>query len=291
MTIKPLIRNAFKPKGACLVELLVGIGLGMLLVLYTNWGTPKEVVPMNSVSAVKEKTDNLKVLADKEDDERTKGVVATHQVTAPAVYESEIQNQKAHSYGAVTSEPIVAESSEQLVYYAEVAFADGLTVAEKLAALRSLQNIDDPMVVDPVMIAMNDPDSDVRIAALEVMNGREYEEVNEVLIAGLEDDDQDVTDKAMGIIADSDSPIILESIEQALMDSDEKIQKTAIVTLEDIDDIRAVDMLIDIGLVNGDEAIRKVIFDSIEFITEQRFGSYEDAKMWWELNREIFEFD
>jgi HEAT repeat protein len=174
---------------------------------------------------------------------------------------------------------------------AESAFADNLSVPEKLAAIRSLENINDPIVVDPVMIAMDDEDPVLRRAALEVIRDLDHEEINEVFQAGMEDDNQAVTDKAMEIIADGDSPNILPSLERALISSDENIQKIAILTLEDISDVRAIDLLIDKGLQDPDETIRGEVIDSLEFITSQRFESHQDAKIWWELNRDIFEFD
>ena len=119
----------------------------------------------------------------------------------------------------------------------------------------------------------------------------EYHEINEAFAAGLEDDNQVVTDKVMEIIADGDSPNILPSLERALMDGDENIQKIAVVTLEDISDPRAVDLLIDTGLLDPNETIREEVIDSLEFITSQRFEGHQDAKIWWELNRDIFEFD
>jgi HEAT repeat protein len=169
--------------------------------------------------------------------------------------------------------------------------AEDLSVHEKVAVIRSLENIDDPMVVDPVMIAADDQNPDRRTAALEVLRGKDYEEINEAFLAGLEDDNLAVTDKVMDILADSDSPNILPSLARALMDIDERIQKIAVVTLEDISDVRTVELLIDTGLLNSNESIRNEVIDSLEFITDQRFENHQDARMWWEFNRDVFEFE
>ena len=292
MVSKAYIRRALKLHGVPMAGLLIGIlGLVMLLSLTPKWGEQKEADLMTAMPALKETIKDVPMPVQKEADDNTTGAVAVLKVAALARPKSETQNPKAYAPNEKTSEPATEASPQQLVYQAETAFAEDLTAAEKLAAIRSLENIDDPIVVDLVMIAMDDPDPDLRKAALEVLKDMDNEEVNEALLAGLEDDNQEVTDKALGIMADSDSPAILPSLEQALKDSDEKTQKIAMSTLEDISDPGAVDILIETGLLSDNKAIRKEVIDSLEFITGQRFESYQEAKLWWELNRDTFVFD
>ena len=39
------------------------------------------------------------------------------------------------------------------------------------------------------------------------------------------------------------------------------------------------------------DAIREDALDSLEFITDQEFKGYEDARAWWDKNRTTFKFD
>ena len=291
MISKAYIRRALKLHGVPMAGLLIGIlGLVVLLSLTPKWGGPKEVALTTTLTAIKETTKEV-VPVEKEADDNTTGAVAVLKETAAAGSKSEKQNRQAYSPNEKTSAPATEKSPEQLAYQAETAFAQDLMVEEKLAAIRRLENINDPIVLDAVMMAMDDPDPDLRKAALEILRDMENEEINEAFLAGLEDDNQEVTDKVMGIMADSDSPTILPSLEQALMDSDDKVQKISMLTLEDISDPGAVDILIETGLLNHNEAIRNEVLDSLEFITDQRFESYQEARIWWELNRDTFEFD
>ena len=291
MIIKSHIRQALKLTAVFVAGILVGmIATGTLPILIEQEKAPKAVVPPKTVPVNQGQSEDVPMLVETQPDEHTTGVVAPVDATAPAGPAPQTQNMTAPASGEAYPHPAAGDSPEQLVYHAENAFADDLTSAEKLAALRSLENIDDPMVVDPIMIAMDDPDPDLRKAALEVLRDREYEEINEVFIAGLEDDNQDVTERAMEILADGDSANILPSLEQAMLSSDGQIKRKAIVTLEDIEDVRAIDMLV-AGLQSNDADIRRELFDSIEFITEQRFESYEEARIWWDLNRDFFEFE
>ena len=213
--------------------------------------------------------------------------------------------QRSTSNGPKPNDPLPADSkrykknldditdnhSMNLVTQAENAIVQNLSIEEKLAALRRLETIDDPMIISPVLLAMDDPDAALRKAALDVVKDLDHEEVNTVFLLGLEDDDLKVVEKTIKILEESDSPRIFPSLEQALLDDDERVQKMAVSTLEDISDPGAIDILIESGLRSSDVVVRKEIFDTLEFLTSRRFDSYEEASAWWNQNRETFTFD
>ena len=68
------------------------------------------------------------------------------------------------------------------------------------------------------------------------------------------------------------------------------MREAALSILEDIPDPRAVDMLIEKGLLNYNHSISQEAFDSLEFITDQEFESYEEARKWWDAHRDTFTF-
>jgi HEAT repeat protein len=292
MVSKAYIRHAFKLYGVRMVGFMIGIlGFVMILNLILDVSDQTESEQMIVTPAIKENTKDVQALAEEESVDKAAGAVTMLKVTTPGVPKSEAQNSNAGTRREETSGVSTETTPGLLVYKAESAFAGDFSAEEKLAAIRRLEAIDDPIVLDAVMIAMDDPDPDLRKAALEVLRDMDNEEINEAFLAGLEDDNQEVTEKAMDIMADSDSPTILPSLEQALLDSDEKIQRISMLTLEDISDPRAVDILIETGLLNHNESIREKVLDSLEFIIGRRFETYQDAKIWWELNRDNFEFD
>ena len=292
MAFKNINRRALKLHGVFLASLLVVIlGLAVLMSLTMNLGPPNEANLRVKIPALKTTTQEVPAPGVKKSDGHEAGPVAVPNETGPVGSNFEKPNPQGNSPHEIALAPATEMSAEQLIFQAEAALAENASAEEKLAAIRSLENIDDPDVVYPVMLAMADQDPDLRKAALEVLRDMESEAFNEAFLAGLEDDHQEVTEKVMDILADSDSSSILPSLEHAVNDSDEQVQKTAISTLEDIYDAGAVDILIETGLHSDNEAIRNEIFDSLEFITDQRFESYQDAKIWWELNRDTFEFD
>ena len=214
------------------------------------------------------------------------------------------------------------QEARDLVDAAEMALRMDLSDEEKLAAIEALDGIDHPVVIEPVMAALDEGNVDIREAALDAVMElndpvvvpvvekalddedpeiREYaldalldvddEKINTPLMKALDDENYDVRDNAMNIMLYIESPNIIPSLDKAFLDSDEDIREMAIITIEDIPDPRAVDILIERGLLHEDETIREDALDSLEFITDQEFKDYNEARRWWDRNRSTFKFD
>lgn len=62
------------------------------------------------------------------------------------------------------------------------------------------------------------------------------------------------------------------------------------IFLEDIEDPRSIDVIIESGLKDKSENIREAALKSLEWMTEMEFKSYEDATLWWSANRDQLRF-
>jgi HEAT repeat protein len=162
---------------------------------------------------------------------------------------------------------------------------------EKPAAVEDLEGADPRTVIDEVMTALDDPDPEVREEALEALEGVDDEAINGPLLKALADENADVRESAMDLMEDIQSANILPSLEQALVAGDDDMREDALFILEDIPDPRAVDLIIEKGLLNYNQNISQEAFDSLEWITDQEFKSYNEAYTWWEANRDTFQFD
>lgn len=216
----------------------------------------------------------------------------------------------------------VTQEMRDLVNAATRAFLADLPDDEKIAALQKLMGIDDPIVMDVVMMALNDDNPDIRELALDVIMNvddpavipavvkalddenpdiREYAldalmevddpRINDALLKALDDENVDVRDNALNIMLYISSPSVLDALAKAITDSDPDIREKAIITIEDIPDPRTIDILIEKGLLHDDDSIRQDALDSLNFITDQEFQSYEEARAWWDRNRATFKFD
>jgi hypothetical protein len=162
---------------------------------------------------------------------------------------------------------------------------------ENPAPVKDLEGADPRTVIDGVMTALDDPDPEVREEALDALEDLDDEAINLALLKALADENGDVREKAMDVIDEIQSASILPSLEQALVSGDDYMREEALSILEDIPDPRAVDLIIEKGLLNYDHSISQAALDSLEFITDQEFDSYEQARAWWDANRDTFNFD
>jgi HEAT repeat protein len=69
------------------------------------------------------------------------------------------------------------------------------------------------------------------------------------------------------------------------------MREAAVEILSEISDPRAVDVLIERGLLSDSKEIRQETYDALELITGQEFTSYQQALQWWDQNRGLFKFD
>ena len=102
-------------------------------------------------------------------------------------------------------------------------------------------------LIDKVVMALDDPDPEVREEALDGLENVDDEAINGPLLKALADDNADVRENALEVMDDIRSPIILPSLEQALVAGDEDMQEAALSILEDIPDPGAVDLIIEKG--------------------------------------------
>ena len=159
------------------------------------------------------------------------------------------------------------------------------------AALDAVMEIADPVVVPTVMKALDDESPDIREYALDALMDINDESINEALIKALDDENADVRDNAIDTMLYIEEPCVIPALTKAMESEDPDVREKAIITIEDIPDPRVVDSLINIGLLSDDDELREDALDSIEFITDQEFENYDDARTWWEEHKDTFEFE
>jgi HEAT repeat protein len=155
----------------------------------------------------------------------------------------------------------------------------------------SIEDVDPGSVVERVLIALDDPDPDVRVEALADLEEIDDPAINEALLIALFDDNPEVREAAMEVMEYLESANTLVSLEQAVAHGDINMMESALSVLEEIPDPEAVDLIVAYGLSSEDERIREDAFDALEYITDQEFDDVLDARDWWDRNRDRFPFD
>ena len=145
-------------------------------------------------------------------------------------------------------------------------------------------------VVAEVVTALDDPNPRLREKALERLESVDHPAVNTALSKAIRDSDEDVRETAMDVMGEIGSANILDTLSEALTYGDEYMREAALDISEDISDPRTVDLLIEKGLLNDNTEIQQSALAILEGFTDQEFSNYEEARKWWDENRESFQF-
>ena len=179
----------------------------------------------------------------------------------------------------------------------------------------------DPCVVAMVQMAVADTDGNVALAGIELVQGCKGPEVLPVVVKAMSHSDEEVRRTAVGILSDIDAPQTGDLLAAALSDESEDIRGVALdVTrgkdeqvqfkvlekgiscpygdtkegsvdmLENMGGRRAVDILIE-ALRDKDAKFREKVASAISTLIDKEFASYEEAKIWWEKNRDKYDED
>ncbi|MBO7543176.1 HEAT repeat domain-containing protein [bacterium] len=172
----------------------------------------------------------------------------------------------------------------------ELALDDEDPVVREVA-LDAIMNINSEEVVPVVVKALDDPEPDLRLISLDALMDVQGESINEALQKAMKDENEEVREGVMDLLFISENPAALPTIKTAISDSSPTIREGALMCIEDIRDKGAVDILIYDGLLSNYEDVREASKEALEFITDEEFETYDDAKAWWTKNRSSFEFD
>lgn len=158
----------------------------------------------------------------------------------------------------------------------------------RLAAVQLLADFDSEAIVPVVDKAMNDPNEEVRLAAVEALDDIESPEVSGILAKGIADDSEDVRDAVFFLLSDKDSgtkeAILEEAIKSTYPDVREKVPDLAI----DAPSHKTMELLIS-AMKDEDEDFREEIKSVISFFLSEDFETYEEAKDWWDKNKDLYD--
>lgn len=142
--------------------------------------------------------------------------------------------------------------------------------------------------VEVVSKAFGDSEEEVRVAAVEALEFTNEAEAGELLIAALDDESEDVRMGALDVADEKDEGVLLDVLGAGIGSAYEDVKETAVSSLIDLSNHAAVDILIE-GLRDPDAEFREEVSLAIEFLISEEFAGYEEANQWWEANRDRFD--
>jgi hypothetical protein len=190
---------------------------------------------------------------------------------------------------------------------------------EKVDLLESLSLINNRKVLDLIYQALDDPDENVRIAAAALLEDFDSEAVIPIVAKALDDKNEEVRVSAINALDEVDSPEVTNLLVKGIGDNSEEVRDAVSFLVSDrdqgtkeailkemvkskYDDVRSqvTDLAIDVPSHNTMEILLEALKDKdpdfrdevnsvISFFVSEEFESYEEAKRWWEANKNRFD--
>jgi hypothetical protein len=184
--------------------------------------------------------------------------------------------------GAIDRDPCAIGMAQ-----AAVADEDG-NVA--LAGIELVQGCKRAEVLPVVVKAMSHPDEEVRRMAVGVLSDIDAPQTGDLLVMALSDESNDVRSAALDIAREKDEKVQFKVLEKGISCPYGDTKNESVDMLENIGGHRAVDILIE-ALQDKDAKFRGEVTSAISTLIDKEFASYEEAKTWWEKNRDKYDED
>jgi hypothetical protein len=159
------------------------------------------------------------------------------------------------------------------------------------AAIELLDDYESPEILPAIEQALKSADEQTRTMALESLSAIDDSKVAELLNRALNDVSKEVRATALEVTAGHDSESIqLGVLERGITSPYHDVKSEIISMLQDRSDHIAVDILIE-GLKDKDPKFREEINESLDFLIEKEFKTYEEAQAWWRANKDKYDKD
>jgi len=191
---------------------------------------------------------------------------------------------------------------------------------EKINLLDQLWDVDDPSLPKLVAELLNDKNKEVRLAAMELLDGKTKGEILNCIDQALDDPDKNVREVAVVLLSDINEPLrtqnllvkgvedAAENVRAATFDvvGEKPISVQQYVYTQSIlsqhDDVKekTVDLIMDIpspqtveilfqGLNDSDNDFRELLNSKMDFLFSKEFKNSDDALAWWGKNKHKYD--
>jgi len=157
-----------------------------------------------------------------------------------------------------------------------------------LAGIELLQGCKSPEVLPVVVKAMSHPDEEVRRTAVGILSDINDPQTGDLLVTALSDESEDIRGVALDVTKYKDEQVQFKVLEKGISCPYGDTKEESVAMLESMGGHRAVDILIE-ALRDKDAEFREKVTSAISTLIDKEFASYEEAKDWWEKNRDKYD--
>jgi hypothetical protein len=148
--------------------------------------------------------------------------------------------------------------------------------------------VNKPEVLGIASRALKDSEEQIRQNAVEACALVNDPKVGGILVQALSDQSEDVRTAALQVAGQKDTPVRLEVLKAAITSSYEDVKTASVSALTDMSSPDAVDILIT-GLKDPTPEFNEQVKTALSLLLSQDFETYDQAKKWWDANRNKFD--
>jgi hypothetical protein len=156
------------------------------------------------------------------------------------------------------------------------------------AAITLLEDYESPEIIPVIERALNSKDEQTRIDALSPLGHINDPQVGKLLIQALDDTSEDVRSAALEAADEQEDPINLSVMEKGIRSPYKDVKDTVVSMLESRGGHPAVEILIE-GLKDTDVSFFEEINDTLDLLIDKQFKTYEEARSWWNKNKDRYD--
>jgi hypothetical protein len=158
----------------------------------------------------------------------------------------------------------------------------------RLAAIELLVDCESPGKLTVVSRALKDADEQIREVAVESLASVKDTKVSKLLVQAIGDKSESVRTAAMTAAEEQEGSTMLDVLQAGISSPYNDVKEEVVSALLNLGNRDAIDILI-LGLKDSDGEFREDVSSTIDLLISQEFNSYEEAKKWWDSNRNRYD--
>jgi hypothetical protein len=157
-----------------------------------------------------------------------------------------------------------------------------------LAAIELLQDYNTPDILPVIRKALSTADEQIRMQAVTTLSNVDDSQVGDLLVEALNDPSEDVRAAALEMAEEKGENIKLEVMEKGISSAYKDVKHEIVQKLQGRSDHKAVEILIE-GLKDTDSNFRDEVNATLSFLIDKEFKSYKEAQTWWNENKDKYD--
>jgi hypothetical protein len=158
----------------------------------------------------------------------------------------------------------------------------------RLAAVELLEEFESEIIVPAVEKALDDKNVEIRETAVNALLNVDSPDATNLLVKGVNDRTPEVREAVFDVLDERPAKIKESVFEKAIHSKHTDVRERVVEMIVDIPSHKVMDILIS-GMKTDNEEMREEVANVISFFVSEDFETHDEAKEWWEQNKDNFD--